>query len=258
MSFIVPPSKNYTTPLVSLPCRFGRVPPEGNRMVPVEVDWATMGGPGQCVALNLQNNATDPVSQILALSVDNSQCGNEIQFVFNDTQDTLTIPAYAPKTICEVFTNQTQFIVQAFGTVTSGDITRFSILNFVPPPINVPEGVEQEIASVDTIAFDGASTTAIIPAGVSGTIESLQLFVTNAAALEDFHYLAQLQDGATTPNVIARFQLDLKSGNAFSGVVVSYPACAIRFQNGLNLVQTRTIGTMNEGFISGNILYRSP
>ena len=107
MPVTVPPAINYPSPLLSQPDRYMQVPPEGARMIPCEIDWGTMGSGGTLItsmSINLQNNSTKTFTQICSLAVDNSACCSDVQFVFPDTAETMTIPAYTPKCIVPVFT----------------------------------------------------------------------------------------------------------------------------------------------------------
>jgi hypothetical protein len=172
MPLTIPVAKNYPNQLVAIPSRVLSDPPEGNKTIPVEIDWATMGGPGNCVTLNVQNNAALSFSQIVALSIDNSACGADVEFIFPDTGETTEIPAYAPKTIVELFTNQLQFFVSC-PNAASEDITRFSILNFLPPPVAVEVSKEQNFAIESAISLTAVGSTEITAA--TGTLEAFQI-----------------------------------------------------------------------------------
>lgn len=255
MPYQVPPAVNYPSPLVALSTIYNRVPPDGSRMIPVEIDWGSMGGTSHCVAINLQNNATLNFSQIVALSVDNSDCGADVRFVFPDTGETTTIPAYAPKTIFEVFTNQTQFYVQAGlnnQVVESTDQTRFSIHNSLPPPVAVPITVEQETVAANNLAADGATAYNLIPAGINGTIESIQVLRTSPITTTGTQRFG-LNDGAG--HSIAVGQFDATTGQSHNDVLLSINPCHIRFSNGLTLTQS---GANVGGSYCVNILYRQP
>lgn len=256
MSITVPPSDNYQSPLVANPARMMTPAPEGAKQIPIEIDWNAMSPVNQCMSINPQSNATLNFSQIVSLKIDNSQCGADIQIVFPDaSQEVVTIPAYSPDVIVPCFAQGVHCYVLAIGTITSNDITRMQLLNYVPPPVAVPTSREQQIVSLDTVAFIPGSTQ-VIAADTDGTLEGLQVLLTNAAALEDFHYLGQFKDGAG--RILSQFQIDLKSGNAFTGQIISWQSIALRFTGGVSLTITATIGTMSEGFLTINALYREP
>ncbi len=145
MPISIPPAIKYPNPLASLPDYWqqDRPPVEGPRQIPVEILWGTMGGSGsqKCIAFNGYGGgqgSANAFSRINALSVDNSACGCDVQFIFTDTSQTITIPAYSPYIVIPVFTNRVDFYVLTKGTVLSDDQTRFSVHNTLPPPIAVP------------------------------------------------------------------------------------------------------------------------
>ena len=255
MSLIIPPAKNYQSPLVSIPNNLMKTPPEGAQMIVCEIDWGAMGGPSNCVYLNLQNNAAMNFSQITALSVDNSQCGADIQFLFPDTAETLSIPAYSPKVICPVFTNQTQFYILAPMAQTT-DKTFFSILNTLPPPIAVPTTQEQNVAannSISIISSGSPGTTQIVPAGVNGTLEGLFVGWTMGGSTATYMQW-QLVDGAS--NVVAGNQATLGAGQG-SGTGFDLTDLRVRFVNGLKINWTsQNVGYTS--FLAVNAYYRTP
>ena len=255
MALQVPAAKNYASPLVAVPVRWTLPPREGPKMIVCEIDWGTMGGPNNCVAVNLQNNAALEFSQIVALSVDNSQCGADVQFVFPDTAETLTVPAYNGKVIVPVFTNQVQFFVAAgidSQVVEPADVTTFSIHNSVPPPIAVPPSAEQNIANVNAVDM-GTASTQLIPAGVNGTLTGAQLSLAMNATNSGSGTWS-LQDG--TGKVIAQGGVQVSSGNKYNLTLISQPNMNVRFTNGVKLVCTQT--AVLGGTISGNLYYRIP
>jgi hypothetical protein len=250
MPLAIPPAVNYPSPLIALPTKWENTPPEGPMIVPCEIDWGIMGGSNNNVSINMQNNAVLNFSQIVALSVDNSNCGADVQFVFPDTTETMTVPAYTPKLIIPVFTNQTQFFVYA-PLAQSEDITRFSIHNTLPPPIAVPVTAEQNIAGVAGVNIS-AGTTQIVPANISGTLETMIVFVSmTTSAIINFN----IQDGNGA--VIATAQLPGPlSGNAYVEPI-DLQNVRVRFQNGIKLVITTPTGS-TDGSVMVNLYYRTP
>lgn len=251
MPLVIPPAVNYQSPLVAVPTRWqNENPPEGPKMIPVEIDWNTMGGANNCVFINLQNNATLNFSQIVALAVDNSSCGGDIQFVFPDTTETVTIPAYSPKVIVPVFTNQTQFYVLGIG-VASEDVTRFSIQNVVPPPIAVPTSQEQNAVSVSGVSVLATGLTQLVPATVNGTLETLQV----AVYMDGGTLVFDIEDG--TGKVIAGGSVTESVGGFLNFVPVDLQDIRVRFQTGLKLNIVSNAG-ITAGTISVNLYYRTP
>lgn len=252
MPLNVPPAKNYASPLIAVPTRYAETPPEGAQMIPCEVDWGTMGGPNNCVFFNLQNNAVMNFSQMVALSVDNSACGADIVFIFPDTTETLAIPAYSPKVICEIFTNQTQFYLSA-PNAASEDITRFSIQNTLPPPIAVPTSQEQTTAAAGA-EYSETGITEIVAPGISGTIESLSVYGYSAGT-SNATLVFDIEDGSTPP--VKVFQgTTVSSANIFTFPIVELSDLRVRFQNGLKINVTSLTG--NGVGLVANVYYRTP
>lgn len=261
MALTVLPAVNYQSPLNAVPTRVGAEPKEGRKIIPVEIDWGTMGGPNNTVSLNLQNNATLEFSQIIALSVDNSQCGGDIQFIFPDTTVTLTIPAYSPATIVEVFTNQTQFYVTNLGEETE-DITRFSILNFLPPPIAVPTTQEQTVGSSAGIssASGTGGATVLLASTINGTIKNIFInWFTRTTASANW----SISDG--TGKVIATGEVlggQTEAGGTpsiqdFAVTVLDWQDISVRFQGGLNF-NIGSPSSAGPSFFNVALLYRTP
>lgn len=261
MSIIIPQAVNYpdTGQLIQKNLAFALrpEPPEGPRLIQAAINWGTMGGAAKCVVFNMQAAANASFSQIVAIKVDNSDCGSDVEFIWTDTQEVLTIPAYSPAVICPVFTNTVQFYVHAKGPVVlDEDATRFMVFNVMPPPVAVPTSQEQQIASGNTLGFDGVGTDTIISAAESGTLESMKILLTSLGATADCHYLGQIVDGSVPPRVLGNYQVDLASGQAFTGFILDLGPCSLRFKSGVFLVQTLTVGAGNQGFLSPNFLYR--
>lgn len=258
MPFQVPEAVNYPSPLNAVPTRWGNDPNEGPKIINCEVDWGTMGGTSKTVAFNLQNNATLNFSQIVALAVDNSGCGSDLQFSFPDTETTISIPAYAPYTVIPVFTNQTQFYLQSPNS-ESEDVTRFAILNSLPPPIAVPTTQEQSVASSDAFDATTSGTRQLVATGISGTLEAMDIegFIgstgSNAATTT-----IQLKDGLG--NVVHSFTGGTYSNSlngSFSNISVArLTDLRVRFQSGLVLSWTNV--TTNTMFLASNLYYRTP
>lgn len=261
MPYQAPPAVNYPSPLVMIrdQTQNVRVPPEGYQMVPVEIDWGSMGGADHCVNIDLKQNSTAGFSQICGLSVDNSDCAADIRFIFPDTGETTTIPAYAPKTIIQVFTNNVQFWVQSGlngQTVSSTDATRFSIHNTPPQPIAVPVTEAQLFANAAAIATS-VGTTAIVAAGKNGRLEAVDImfqFPTSTDPAKTCTW--QLVDG--DGNVIATGTVGSTSLNSLNVPgVFRVTNMAVPFVNGLNFkITASTIAP--DGTASVNIYYRSP
>jgi hypothetical protein len=254
---ILPPARNYQQPMNSLPALFGNVPPEGARLVPIDIAWASMGGPNNCVSVNLYGGAPSTISQIVALSVDNSNCASDVQFLFPDTGQTYTVPAYTPSATFPVFTNATQVYALATGTVGAADETRFAILNTMPPPVALPLGSPQLSAVFNNIPV-ATGLTAILPSSVNGRIEAMTVsfqFVATACNVQ-----WALQDSETpTPKILAGGQSAASPQANDNVFVVAYNQSNlnIRFFGGVNFSMNIT-GSGTGATATVNVYYRSP
>lgn len=133
MSIIVPPLPvPYPATLSGQPTKLCVAPPEGPRMVRVPINFSTQAGSQACVSVNLQNisSATNPISQIASIYVDNSANTNQVNIYFPDTQYFLQLPAksqgYYP-----VQTNTLQFTCWNSAVNTNDSVRLFVMNNFV-------------------------------------------------------------------------------------------------------------------------------
>lgn len=254
MPFQVPNAVNYPSPLNAVPSRWASDPVEGPKIINCEVDWGAMGGAEKTLNFNLQNNATLNFSQIVALAVDNSECGSDIQFSFPDTETTISIPAYAPYTIVPVFSNQTMFYLSS-PNAESEDVTRFGILNSLPPPVAVPTTEEQQFANSYQADITSSGSLQLIPTSVNGTLENVMIAcdIYDTSVGTSGTVVMTLKDGKG--NVIARGSAATFATAAnvslFQGQMLR-----VRFQNGL-VVQWTSVSIVN-GALTANAFYRTP
>ena len=254
MSFTVPVAVNYQSPLIFIPSRLNNAPREGEGLISCEVDWGVMGGANNTVNINPQANTANPqsISQITSLSIDNSQCGAPVTFLFPDTQYTLTVPAYLPAAVFPVFTNATQFFVSCPLAETE-DVTRFQILNFVPPPAVIPQATQQEAENFNNVPVDGATSQVLVPSTTSGTLEGVTVFASIANAGATTAVQVKIVDGLN--NIVAAGQVDVVSGGQVNTYIIQLNPARIRFQGGLTFEQS---GGNPGGKFSITALYQTP
>lgn len=265
MAIVIPGTAvNYPVALLAVGLKascvpVGQNPKHGPQCIPVEIAWGTMGGTDKIVGLNIGNaGATRAFEDLCALHVDNSQCGADVEFIFTDTQITYTVPAYCPYALFPIFTKSLQFYIVSKidgEIVESGDITRFLLFNFVPPPVVVPTSIEQDASAVANIAT-ATLTTQIIAAAISGTINSINVFFSSGSAglLGGGLVTWQLVDGSA--RVIATGQISGGDKSSWNVVLYAQTGLALRFQTGLQFKlagDTTILGTFNV-----NIGYRQP
>ena len=252
MAFKIPqPIVSYSNPMAVQPSRSFLDPSEGKSFIPIEIDWA---GNGSTQQINVQGIGTKPFSQIVMLDVDNTQSGADTTFYFPDSTDTLVVPAYSAG-LFPVFTSGLNFYVAAPAALAS-DITRFRILNYRQEPVGNPPPEFHNVASAT--GFGAIGTTALIPAGVSGTLDGYSLFgnvVETVGGIDA--WIGKLVDHATGA-VIDQFEIQMPSvtGTFWAGSIWNVSGAAIRFSSGLDLV----VATQSFGFANGTISlrYRNP
>jgi hypothetical protein len=254
MSISIPPAKNYSSPMVALSAIMRKDPVEGDQFIPIEIDWGTMGGPNNCVSLNTFALAQGTFSQIVALSIDNSACGSDLEFIFPDSSQTYRVPAYTPVAVFEVVTNQTQFYVQALDP-SSADITRFAILNFLPPPIVLPvTQAPQSAAAFGAISATVAATTQIVSAGNDGRVEVLSIIANlNNGSSGSTAYKLQDGDG----NILNEGQVYSQTGNNQNVICFQASSLDLPFYNGLQFVVQPGTGIASGSTFILNAAYRS-
>ena len=265
MSLIIPPAKNYQSPLVALRSNLGRDPIEGPMQIPLEFDWTTMGAQSGTTNtwacyVNLQNLTTQAFSQICGLKVDNSLCGSDVEFIFTDTQEIVTVPAYCPLAVVPVFSAATQFYAVALSAQT-GDVTRAQILNYVPPPVELTEMAERNFALTTGLPIGSVNQNLqVVPAGVYGTLEILQLnFAIPAGPAANSNGSIFVQDG--NGNYLVN-SITLEAGpntNTPGLIILDLKDVKWRFQNGLKMNWlVGGGGWSNAGVLNVTAAYRTP
>lgn len=250
MPLSIPAFDQYQQPLVPLRGLWNTAPAEGDRYVNVEIDWLVTTK-STAVQFSLSGNSPVSLSQIVALAVDNSRCGADIDCIFPDSGFVLTVPAHT-QLVSPVFTNALMFYISA-PNAAAGDVTVAQILNSMPPPVPIPGAEAQNSVSVTGTPLANG-TYPLVPAGVSGTLNatagSLSLLSGGTAG----NLLLQLVDG--TGKVLVYF---FCSGIANTSVINSLAATglAVRFKNGINIVISSATGVTGGG-MSMNVYYTTP
>lgn len=223
-------------------------PEEGDRFAAAEIDWGTYPA-GQGVQFALSGNSPVAFTQIVALSVDNSRCGSDTQFIFADSGFVLQVPAHASG-VYPVFTNGLMFYAVALNAGAS-DVTNLFVHNSLPPPLAVQLSERQNTVAVRGIALANG-TTQLLPPTVSGTLNGLYLSINYGAGASAGVAEIDLVDsrGAvwiTTIDAMA---------NTNGMVPLNASGLAVRFFNGLSLVVSANTFAGNS--IVANIYYTVP
>lgn len=268
MPLVVPPAVRFPNPLASLPDPWKEdSPPEGPRLIPCEVLWSSMGGAGaqKCIAFNVTGGGTgspNDFTRIAALSVDNSQCGADVQFVFTDTMDTVTIPAYSPKVIVPVFSQAKDFFLLNQGGLLSSDVTRFILHNTMPPPLAVPTSQEQTVAAIAGVAIDGTTKNTVAAAPAQGTLIAGNLsFSTTVSGTGHWGAQFTIQDGNGKVLGSAFGSGEFTSDQIQNALIWNVSQVNLRFTGGLFVQQALpygALGAADQGFYAVNLYYRTP
>jgi hypothetical protein len=244
----IPPFDQYQSPIVPLRGLWNAAPVEGDKFITAEIDWLVTTK-SQAVQFAVSANSPVAFSQIVALAVDNSRSGADVDFVFSDSGFVLTVPAHN-QGVFPVFTNGLMFYAIGSAAV-QGDVTTFQVLNSMPPPTYIAPSVEQNHAGVIGLQLANG-TTPIVGAGITGTLNtiSLNVNVVEPAAAGSAQF--NLVDG--TGRLIWATLID-----AAASVTTNYPinvtGLAMRFVNGLSLV---ILNSSLTGSIVLNAYYSQP
>ena len=245
MSITIPPFNQYQSPIVPLRGLWNAAPVEGDKFVTAEIDWLVTTTQ-QAVQFAISANSPVSFSQIVALAVDNSRSGADVDFVFSDSGFVLTVPAQN-QGVFPVFTNGLMFYVISAGAI-QGDVTTFQVLNSMPPPSYINPSIEQNHAGI-TGASIVNGTTPIVAAGINGTLNTIAISIDgNTAGV----FQLNLIDGTGKTLWVASPQL------VAGGPTINFnvTGLSVRFVNGLALVIS--VAPVSLGLIMANVYYSTP
>ena len=246
MPLTIPPFSQFQGQLVPLRGLWNVRPPEGDYFINSEIDWGTANT--QAVQFNVSGNSPVALSQIVALYVDNRRCGVDADFLFPDSGFLLTVPAHA-QGLFPVLTNALMFyVIGALSAV--GDVTVLQILNSLPPPIPLLPSSAQNSSAVAGIAV-ATGTTALVPAPISGTLNTLSLSL--ALASTGGNVTLSLQDG--TGSLLWANGYTMIAGATLE-MPIDLTGLSVRFRNGLNFVIFGLAGIT--GAVDANVYYVTP
>lgn len=250
MPIIVPPFVQYQAPLFPLRGLWNAKPTEGDRFVSAEIDWGATVAIGKGVQFQLSGNSPLALTQIVAMTVDNTRNASDVQFLYPDSGYTLVVPAYCQGTF-PVFTNALMFYVVSTGAVT-GDRTVFQVHNSVPPPVAVQESAVQENNAVAGTNLNATVTVPIVPAGINGTLEYIAGTIAGLSATGSA--LIELRDGNTPAKEL--YLTAVIGSTAAAESVLNVGPIRVGFVNGINVVVTG--GTLTSGTLYLNVYYGVP
>lgn len=236
MSLVIPPFVNYQEPMFPLRGLWRAPPIEGDKFITCAIEWGVTTGNTTCVQFNVGGNSPVPLSQIVALNVDNSRNGSDISFLFPDSAAQLVVPRLN-QGVYPVFTNALTFYCMS-EQASVGDITIFQICNSIPPPVAVQPFQAQSVAIADELNVGAAGVQQLIPPPATGTLQgfSLTAAATDAPASPQQGIL-QLIDG--TGRILWRGLLQWDAGAITAGPV-NVTGLSQRFYQGLQLQVVET------------------
>jgi hypothetical protein len=252
LSITIPPFNQYQSPIVPLRGLWNAPPVEGDKFITAEIDWLVTTTQ-QAVQFAVSANSPVSFSQIVALAVDNSRSGADVDFVFSDSGFVLTVPAQN-QGVFPVFTNGLMFYAIALNAI-AGDVTTFQVLNSMPPPSYINPSIEQNNAGISGVGLTNGSTQAI-PLGVSGTLNTIagSISIIDAGASAETAQLV-LVDGAGR-QLWETFAV-APAGGAIV-VPVNVAGLNIRFSNGVTLEVINSTVAAGAGNVVLSLYYSQP
>jgi hypothetical protein len=244
---VIPPFDQYQAPVIPLRGLWNKAPAEGDMFATFEIDWMITT---QQRAVQIAFNANSPVafSQIAALAVDNRRSGYDVDFVFPDSNFTVTVPAYT-QTIFPVFTNAMMFYAVAAEGVVAGNVTVFQVLNSIPPPLQLNPTAMQTANAVNAVQLHNGATAQVIPPGISGTLNGFLITINFAQTLGA---TLELIDGAGTV-----LWADGTAGTTGNSQIIQISGLHVRFVNGVQLVVSG-VSVPDQAQANVNLFYTTP
>jgi hypothetical protein len=228
---------------------WNHAPEEGDYLITCEVDWL-VSPPGNAVQFSVQGNSPVALSQIVALAVDNSKSGADVQFIFTDSGFKLTVPAHN-QVVAPVFTNGLSFIANAPGAIV-GDQTVFQILNSAAMPVSIAPSVLQNVGSVVGITTANGSTP-IVSSTISGSLNTASISFNFGGVAAAGQMQILLEDG--TGKILWTGEISVLATPAEINPIL-IPNLSIRFVNGINIVVVNS--NIVGGAIIANLYYTTP
>jgi hypothetical protein len=248
MPLSIPAFDQYQSPMFPLRGLWNTKPVEGDKFVNAEIDWLVTTK-ATAVQFSLSGNSPVSLSQIVALCVDNSRSGADVDFVFPDSGFVLTVPAHN-QLVAPVFTNALMFYASAPSSI-AGDVTVFQILNSMPPPIPIAPSTTQNHAGINAIPTTNGSTV-LVAAGINGTLNTLS--ITLAANAAGGALAMSVIDGSGKSLWVTYVSVPASSSQI--NFPFNVPGLDVRFVNGLNLVVSGS--TLAGVQIIANVYYSTP
>lgn len=247
----LPPFAQYQGPLVPLRGLWNAKPKDGDRFVNVELDWVTATGGKSSVYINCASSSAVPLSQIVALYVDNSRCGSDIDFLFPDSAFQITVPGNA-QALFPVMTNSLGFYATA-PAPAAGDVTIVQICNSMPPPIPLLQARSQNADASVGVSVATNSTTVIVAAGINGSLNAFSIGGGVTGGASAGAVTLTLQDGTGKKLWQSSFTTPASVRDTLQA---SLSGLDQRFVNGISLIVSAA--TNLTGTIVCNVYYTTP
>jgi hypothetical protein len=250
MPLQIPAFSQYNAPMPPLRGLWNRPPAEGEYFVSAEIDWLS-SPPSTAVQFSLSGNSPVALSQIVALICDNGRSGSDVSFVFPDTGFELVVAA-RNQGVFPVFTNALMFYAVSLNAIL-GDVTVLQIANSMPPPIPIVATSAQNHASVAGILLNVNGTTQIVPATVSGTLNSLSVMITASSGTSAGSAALTLVDGSS--KIIWQTEVSL-APSLTQTIPINLAGLSLRFTGGLSLNVGNT--SLTGQYVVVNAYYSTP
>jgi len=248
--------------LTPRPVSWRALPSEGDRSISANIAWGVddinpSGAPTGVLNVDCSHIATQEFSQIAALYVDNLTSGADVDFIFQDTQFRLTVPA-GSQGLYPVISTTRNFTVLS-PQALAGDATFLQILNSLPPPVAIEKSVFMSTATVQAVPITADSMTIILGINVIGTMTALQVSIAGAqggAAAGTVQIELVDGDGAILGIATIGF-LNATTFIPFA-VILDLDSINVRFEGPVNMIITHTGTLPASGTADVQFLYRTP
>jgi hypothetical protein len=232
-------------------------PREGNRVIPLSINWGNDSATLQAISFNLNNLTTLPITQLVAFYVNNLMSNVDVVFMFQDSDFMLTVPAQS-EGLYPVDTNVLNFIARVpSGQVASNsDLVYFQAYNYMPPPVSVERAFVTSAAVAGGISMSTSNTT-LIAAGTNGVLTGFTISQdgteSGAAAGE---WVFQLQDGSGADLAVGSFGVPAATTFSPQSTILALTGLNIVFTNGITLIGVLTGTAFTAGKATANLYWR--
>lgn len=222
----------FNAPLSVLPANWNVAPDEGDRVIPIEIDWSK--GPSQHV--NVQGLATQPFKKIVAAFVNNVENDSTVSLIFSDTVFKLDIPA-GTSGLFPIATSKLDFVIVS-ANAAAADVTYIQLFNSQPPPVAISAVQIDSSAASAGIAINAASTPQLVAAGINGNLTAIDIMcptLLGGAANDQVIFTVEDGNGDVLFEAIGEVATGVRLNNVH---VLTLTGISVPFTNGLKVAVT--------------------